>query len=167
LRPCRSVYDQVLDTIRQSCIQYEEATAVDELVSNLKAVGFEEQVVDIIYNRWRLIDRRIGGLPIILETSLFGWAAHIIRTATNNKKTQGKSSKSSSAQQPPPSSDNQSKEPNKVEATPQDKHTDRRRESHYSFSRDSHAAVTPLQRLATTCRVFFKFACACFFIRLV
>jgi hypothetical protein len=144
LRAYRSVYDQVIDAIRRSCIQHEDATTVDQLVSNLKEVGFEEQVIDVIYNRWQLIDRRIGGLPVILDTSLFGWAIHFIRTATNNQKTQGKSS---SAQQPPPSSDNQSKEDNKVGSTPQDKQTDHHRESHSSSSKSSHAVVTPPPRL--------------------
>jgi len=62
------------------------------LANSLKEVGFDESVIDVIMNRWKTIDEKVGGLEVVLETTLEEWAVHIIRSASSGQAANGGSS---------------------------------------------------------------------------
>jgi hypothetical protein len=87
-KQCNSFFSelgQVVSTVRDKCKGLNKCETVEQLANSLKEVGFDESVIEVIMNRWKAIDEKVGGLEVVLESTLEGWGVHIIRSASSEQ----------------------------------------------------------------------------------
>jgi hypothetical protein len=103
-------------------------------------------------NRWKAIEEKVGGLEVVLETSLAGWAVYIIReSASSELQAKNGVSSSSSKNTTPVVDETVTHQPTTTHqpATAQAFAERNRRQSHSSSSREyTSIPKAPLPRLA-------------------